>query len=81
VYQAPRERRLSCIADHGSRGQTMNTESHLYIAEARARELHRAAALSRLPKPERRRRNRVLTGLRYGSSRTLPSLPPAAKRS
>ena len=58
----------------------MNTESHLYIAESHARELHRAAALSRLPKPERRR-NHVTNLLRYGWSRTLPSLPPAAKRS
>jgi hypothetical protein len=58
----------------------MNTHSHLYIAQSRARELHRAAALSRLPKPERPRK-RVVSLLRYGSSRTLPSLPPAANRS
>ena len=58
----------------------MNVRSHLYLAQIRADELHRAAALSRLPKPERRRR-RVLPRLRYGSSNTLPSLPPAAKRS
>ncbi|MDX6677258.1 MAG: hypothetical protein QOE31_1310 [Solirubrobacteraceae bacterium] len=58
----------------------MHTEYHLYIARARADELHRAAALSRLPKPERRRR-RVKAFRPYGSSRTLPSLPPAAKRS
>jgi hypothetical protein len=58
----------------------MNTQNHLYLARVRADELHRAAALSRLPKTERRL-GRALTRGRYGSSRTLPSLPPAANRS
>ncbi len=33
----------------------MSTDYHIYLAQQRADELHRAAALSRLPKPKRRR--------------------------
>ncbi|HEV7804461.1 MAG TPA: hypothetical protein VGO80_01465 [Solirubrobacteraceae bacterium] len=54
----------------------MNTHSHLYIAQARADELHRAAALSRLQprtsRLQRLRSCRSVVARRFAAMRVAP---------
>jgi hypothetical protein len=79
VYRARGERAPSFDTDTGQ-GQTMNTQLHLYIAQAHADELHRAAAMSRLParrsRHERLRSCRTVVARRV---RTLRAAPASAR--